>query len=89
MVADAAEVTVRVAVLFAPGASVSVAGARVPVQPAGTVSVNVKEEAVQEALSLFVTDAVNATAVPAATPALCSGESPTVGLARVQGVETT
>ena len=87
--ADAAEVTVRVAVPLAPGASVSVVGERVPVQPAGTVSVNVKEDAVQEALSLLVTDGVNATAVPAATPALCSGESPTVGLARVQGVDTT
>jgi len=87
--ADAAEVTVTVAEPLAPGASVSELGENVPVQPAGNVPVSVKEEAVQAALSLLVTEDVNATAVPAATPALCSGERLTTGLARTQGFDTT
>ena len=86
--ADAAEVTVTVAVPLAPDASVSEAGESVPVQPAGAVSVSVKEDAVQTALSLLVTEAVNATGVPAATPAPCSGERLTTGFARTQGLET-
>ena len=89
LAAEDGEVTVSVAEPEAPGARERDAGERLPAQPDGTVSVSVKDEVVQELLSLFVTDRVKATAVPAATPALCDGESDTVGLARTHGLATT
>jgi hypothetical protein len=82
-------VTVRVAEAEAPGESESEAEEKVPVQPEGTMSVRSKLDAVQELLSLFVTENVNGTGVPARTAALCEGEKLTVGFARVHGIATT
>ena len=89
-VADTDDVTVSVADPEAPGAIDKEAGDGVPVQPEGTVLLRSKMDAVQAVLSLFVTDTVNGTPVPAATGALCNGERLTVGLAAVQTrLETT
>jgi hypothetical protein len=89
LAAEEGEVTVSVAVPEAPCASVRDDGEKLAVHPAGTVFVRVKEEAVQKLLSAFVTERVKATAVPAPTPALCDGDSETVGLARTHGLATT
>jgi hypothetical protein len=89
LAAEPAEVTVSVAEPLAPGARESDAGERDFVHPEGTASVRVNEDVEQAELSAFVTERVNATAVPAATPLLCEGVSDTTGLARVQGAETT
>jgi hypothetical protein len=88
-VAATGDVTVRVAAEEPPGESESDVEDSVPVQPDGTVSVRSKVDAAQELLSLFVTESVNGTAVPAATAALCKGEKTTVGFARVHGIATT
>ena len=89
LLVEEGEVTVTVAVPEPPGERVSDVGDTGPVQPEGTASVSANEEAVQDALSALVTDSVNATAVPAATPALCDGDRLTVGFARVHGAATT
>jgi len=89
LAAVAADLTDSVALPVAPGASESDVGESVPVHPDGTTLVSVKDEVVHDALSEFVTESVNATVEPAATPALWEGDRLTVGLARTQGLATT
>ena len=59
------EVTERVAVPVAPGASANVAGETVPVQPPGTEGAREKVDWPQAVLSMFVTAIEYASAVPA------------------------
>jgi hypothetical protein len=73
----------------APDDSVREIAVRLPVQPEGTIFVRSNAAVEQEPPLLFVTEKVNVTGVPAATPGLVPGERLTAGLASVHGVETT
>ena len=82
--------TVNVADAEAPGKIDSEPEDSVPVHPDGTTLVRSKVDAAQVVVSLFVTDSVNGTDVPAATAAPCDGEKLTVGFAAMQReLETT
>ena len=67
-----------------PGLSVSSEIAKAPCHPLGGVAWSAKLDAGQLEGSLFVTETVEVTAVPARTAWFCEGEMATLGLACTQ-----
>jgi hypothetical protein len=77
-------VTFRLAEALAPGLRVTVGDPTTPVHPLGTPAVKLNVDAPHPELSLFFTETVKGTLVPADTQALCDGESEIVGFVCVQ-----